>query len=45
MQVAEMWGLRDRVSSKMTPSFLAAGEGEMAASPVVIEWVHGAGMF
>ena len=43
--MAEIWGRRDRVSSKMTPRFLADGDGWMAASPIVMGKLVGAGMF
>ena len=43
--MAEIWGQRDRVSSKMTPRFLADGDSWMAASPMVMGKLVGAGMF
>ena len=39
--VAKIWGLKDRVSSKMTSRFLAVGKGEMAVSPMMMVKVAG----
>ncbi len=45
LQMAEMWGRRDRVSPKMTPRFQADWEGGIAALPMVIGKVGGDRVF